>query len=152
MSKNIYKTAQGQSIDIDNLRLVNESTIAVGNMKVNARGDQVAPDGEVIKTRNELMKEQYKLNSPVVKTDKAKFAAKAIKRGPGELASAVAKEVKVEIAKPTATRSEKNTLRGSLAQSVAAPSTATPESTQSPIDDLQADLETIKPKSTIKRI
>ena len=98
------------------------------------------------------MKEQYKLNSPVVKTDKAKFAAKAIKRGPGELAAAVAKEVKVEITKPAVTSPQKNTLRGSLAQSVATPSAVTTESAGSPIDDLQADLETIKPKSTIKRI
>jgi hypothetical protein len=38
---NKYRTAHGKQLDIDKLRLVNEKTIAVGNMKVNARGDQL---------------------------------------------------------------------------------------------------------------
>lgn len=68
MSKNVYKTAGGQHINIDTMRLVNENVVAVGNMSVNARGDQVAPDGTIIKTRNEVMKEHYNRNiQPVVK-------------------------------------------------------------------------------------
>jgi len=63
---NKYRTAHGKSIDIDKLRLTNEKTIAVGNMKVNARGDQLGQGGKIIATRNELMNQQYKLHSPVI--------------------------------------------------------------------------------------
>jgi len=68
MAKNVYRTAAGQQVNVDTMRLVNEGVVAVGNMSVNARGDQVAPDGSIIKTRNEVMKEHYNRNiQPVVK-------------------------------------------------------------------------------------
>ena len=67
MGQNIRRTALGQMINIDQLRIVNETSMAVGNMNVNARGDQVAPNGNIIKTRNEIMKEHYKSQDPVVK-------------------------------------------------------------------------------------
>lgn len=60
----VYRSAQGKLVDIEKLRLANEDTIAVGNMKVNARGDQLGPGGRVVKTRNQLMKEYYALNTP----------------------------------------------------------------------------------------
>jgi hypothetical protein len=63
---NKYKTAHGKTIDIDSLRLQNEKTIAVGNMKVNARGDQLGRGGEIIQTRNQMMSQQYpKMQSPI---------------------------------------------------------------------------------------
>jgi hypothetical protein len=61
-----YKTAMGKNIDMDQLRLTNEEVIAVGNMKVNARGDELGPGGEVVRTRNQIMNDYYKLNTPVV--------------------------------------------------------------------------------------
>jgi len=64
MSK-AYRTARGVVIDMDQLRLNNEESIAVGNMKVNARGDELGPGGEVIRTRNEVMNDYYNLNTPV---------------------------------------------------------------------------------------
>lgn len=63
---NKYRTAHGKMIDIDNLRLSNEKTIAVGNMKVNARGDLLGQGGKIIETRNQQMSQQYsKMQSPV---------------------------------------------------------------------------------------
>lgn len=64
--KRVYKSALGRAIDIDSLRLANEETIAVGNMRVNARGDELGPGGEVVRTRNEVMSDYYKLNTPVI--------------------------------------------------------------------------------------
>lgn len=66
MAKNLYNTANGKVLNMDRMRLLNEKTIAVGNMSVNARGDRVAPNGEIIKTRNEIMKERRNLH-PVVR-------------------------------------------------------------------------------------
>ena len=62
---NIYRTANGKRIDIDSVRTLNENAIAIGNMKVNARGDQLGPGGKVVKTRDQVMKEYYALNTPV---------------------------------------------------------------------------------------
>jgi len=60
-----YRTAMGKNIDIDNLRLSNEDAIAVGNMKVNARGDQLGPGGQVVQGRNQSMDQFYNPNGPV---------------------------------------------------------------------------------------
>jgi hypothetical protein len=64
-----YKTANGKLVDMDGLRLKNEDTIALGNMRTNARGDELGPGGKVVKTRNERMNENYKLHSMVPKDD-----------------------------------------------------------------------------------
>lgn len=56
----IYRTAQGRQVDMERLRLQNEMTPAVGNMKVNARGDQLGPGGKVVQTREEMLDQYYK--------------------------------------------------------------------------------------------
>lgn len=61
----IYTSAHGKSIDIDRLRVANEETIAVGNMKVNARGDKLGTGGTVAETRNQVQDSYNKLNTPV---------------------------------------------------------------------------------------
>ena len=66
--KRTYKTAQGQLIDLDALRVANEDAIAVGNMHVNARGDQLGPGGVVVKTRNQTMDEYYQVQADPVET------------------------------------------------------------------------------------
>jgi hypothetical protein len=63
MKNKTYRSAQGKMVDVDMLRLRNEEVIAVGNMKVNARGDELGPGGVVVKTRNEAMDEYYKSNA-----------------------------------------------------------------------------------------
>lgn len=57
-----YRTAQGRMIDIETIKLKNEMTPALGNMRVNARGDQLGPGGKIIKTREEIMDDFYKVN------------------------------------------------------------------------------------------
>jgi hypothetical protein len=66
---NVKRTAMGNAIDMDRLRLSNENTIAIGNTRTNARGDQLGPGGKVIKTRAQLQQEYYKLNTPVADND-----------------------------------------------------------------------------------
>jgi hypothetical protein len=60
-----HRTARGIPVDMDRLRLANEQTIAVGNMKVNARGDQLGAGGKIIKTRQQVMAEKNKLKGPI---------------------------------------------------------------------------------------
>ena len=50
---------QGRMVDIEKLRASNEGVRAVGNMNVNARGDMVGSGGQIVKTKEEMMKEYY---------------------------------------------------------------------------------------------
>jgi hypothetical protein len=61
---NVYRTANGRQVDADGIRLANEHVIALGNLKVNARGDELGPGGRVVKTRDQVMKEYYALHTP----------------------------------------------------------------------------------------
>lgn len=59
MTSQIYKTAQGKAIDMGALRLQNENTRAVGNMKTNARGDIIDDQNKVIASKNQQVARQY---------------------------------------------------------------------------------------------
>lgn len=61
----VYKTAMGKTIDLDGLMAKNETSIAVGNTKTNARGDELGPGGRILRTRDQVMKEYYALKTPV---------------------------------------------------------------------------------------
>jgi hypothetical protein len=57
--KTVHRTMQGKEIDLDKLRARNESTLAVGNVRVNARGDELGPGGQIIRRREEIAEEYY---------------------------------------------------------------------------------------------
>ena len=59
MTKEIYKSARGKTVDMGALRLKNEKERAVGNMKVNARGDMIDDMNRVISTKAEQVNKQY---------------------------------------------------------------------------------------------
>jgi len=48
MSK-VYRTARGNLVNMDELRGANETRVAAGNMKVNARGDELGSGGHVVR-------------------------------------------------------------------------------------------------------
>ena len=58
MSKT-YKTAMGKTIDMGSMSVANEKIRAVGNMKVNARGDIIDSNNNIVKTRQQQLAEQY---------------------------------------------------------------------------------------------
>jgi len=60
-----YTTMQGKQIDMDLLRKKNELTPAVGNARVNARGDELGPGGKIIRKREQVIKDYYKGSMPV---------------------------------------------------------------------------------------
>lgn len=60
MTKKIYKSAMGRSVDLGALILENEHVRAVGNMGVNARGDVLDGANRVIDTKNRQVQRQYK--------------------------------------------------------------------------------------------
>ena len=72
--RKMYRTMQGRMVDIEKLRGANENVRAVGNMKVNARGDVLGPGGTVAKQKEQVMKEYYEtpkgraIDTPKLKT------------------------------------------------------------------------------------
>lgn len=59
MAGNVYRTANGKMVDMRALALKNENVRAVGNMKVNARGDVLDDSNQVIKTKPAQVHKQY---------------------------------------------------------------------------------------------
>ena len=58
----VYRTMQGKVIDLEKLMRENELLPAVGNMRVNARGDEIGPGGKIIRTREQIPAEYYRDN------------------------------------------------------------------------------------------
>lgn len=54
-----YRSAQGREIDLDKLRIRHENTLAVGNARMNARGDQLGAGGKIIKKREDTTVEYH---------------------------------------------------------------------------------------------
>lgn len=71
----VYKTMQGKQIDIDLLRQRNELTPAVGNARVNARGDELGPGGTIVRKREEVLADYYRDHPKTVPTTRAKASA-----------------------------------------------------------------------------
>ena len=71
-----YKTMQGKAVDMDLLRKRNELEIAVGNAKVNARGDELGAGGKIVKKREDVLADYYRDNPskvPVVEKGQLKM-------------------------------------------------------------------------------
>ena len=55
--RQVYRSMQGKEVDMGKLVMQNEMTMAVGNVKVNARGDELGPGGKIIKKREDSLRE-----------------------------------------------------------------------------------------------
>lgn len=65
MSRHV--TYRGTTIDMESLARENEKVPAIGNMKVNAKGDQINR-GQVTKTADQIARENHRVQSVVVST------------------------------------------------------------------------------------
>jgi hypothetical protein len=100
-----YTTMQGKQVDMDLLRKKNELTPAVGNARVNARGDELGPGGKIVRKREQVIKDYYKGSMPVAEepvvsvsdvAEEAPVVQKAVKSKTTTRA-----QQKVEAAQPT---------------------------------------------------
>lgn len=64
-ARKTYKTMRGKMVDMDKLEQRNELTPAVGNSRVNARGDELGPGGKVVRKREDIMREYYETTNKV---------------------------------------------------------------------------------------
>jgi hypothetical protein len=65
----VYTTMQGKQLDMEKLALRNELTPAVGNARVNARGDELGPGGQIIRKREDILQDYYSMNPRAVKDE-----------------------------------------------------------------------------------
>lgn len=132
----IYTSAQGQTIDMDRLRVANEETIAVGNMKVNARGDKLGTGGTVSETRNQVQDNYNRLNTSVPmelapETASAASGARVQQGAPLDLAEIPTPVESTTPVDESAANPVPN-LRSQLAQSLASPATVKQEPLKDP--------------------
>lgn len=75
MSKQIqHRSMRGKIIDMDLLRKKNELTPAIGNARVNARGDELGPGGKIVRKREDIVREYYEKNPNAVRDETGYFA------------------------------------------------------------------------------
>jgi len=65
MTTKQYRTAMGKTVDMGALMLQNETARAVGNMNVNARGDRLDSNNQVIDRKSKQAQRQYQKQSNV---------------------------------------------------------------------------------------
>ena len=58
-----YRTMQGKIVDLEKLAAKNELVPAVGNIPVNARGDELGPGGRIVRKREDIVAEYYERNT-----------------------------------------------------------------------------------------
>ena len=65
----VYTSVRGKEIDMEKLSLRNETEIAVGNAKLNARGDEIGPGGKIVRTREQILQDYYNNNPRAVQEE-----------------------------------------------------------------------------------
>lgn len=118
MSNKTHRTANGQQVSIENIRLENEHIIAVGNMKVNARGDALGPGGVPGATRQQAVNEYYNLHTPVAGGKGPSVPPKPAPNQPVADAQPVVEATPVAQAEPAAVAPKTRQPRGMLASTL----------------------------------
>ena len=57
-----HTSMRGKEVDMEKMGLRFEKTPAVGNMKVNARGDEIGEGGKIVRTREQVLQDYYAQN------------------------------------------------------------------------------------------
>jgi len=91
---------QGEQIDIEALFRRNELTQAIGNVNVNARGDELGPSGTIVKTREQKAREYYQ-------KQKARKAADALPPQPPVVEEPVPEPAPIEPPKKVSKKADK---------------------------------------------
>ena len=145
-----YRTAAGKHLDMEAMLLHNEEAIAVGNNPVNARGDEIGPDGVIVRTNAEVVQEYYANNPNAVEKSQpvASIAPDMIpdaEQHPATISPAMSVEEQPE---PEVSATPKKTPKATESQAISADPTHTAdEATQSA---LEKKIATAKKKAADK--
>jgi hypothetical protein len=67
----LHTSMRGREVDMDKLNLRFENVPAVGNAKVNARGDELGPGGAIKRTREQVLQDYYAKNPKAMQEELA---------------------------------------------------------------------------------
>ena len=67
--RKVYRSMQGKTVDMELLAQKHELTPAIGNAKMNARGDELGPGGKIIRRREDIMAAYYENNPNAVRDE-----------------------------------------------------------------------------------
>jgi hypothetical protein len=84
MTSKVYRSAQGKSVDLGTIMLQNEHVRAVGNMNVNARGDRLDSNNQVLETKPRQIQRQNARTTNVSATDVHTSSIKARQQAAAE--------------------------------------------------------------------
>ena len=149
MTQKVYRTARGKTVDVGAIRLQNEQVRAVGNMGVNARGDRIDSQGNVIDPRNQQLQRRINRQTNVsTSSGPAQSSARAVaaahvleedvfedELGPMDTAPDVIQQPPVEVAPVVAvteTPTEAPAAGGGLAAAIARAKTVKQELEKTP--------------------
>lgn len=62
--RKMYRSMQGKEVDMESLAARNETMPAVGNVRMNARGDELGPGGVIIRKREDIVNDHYNNQKP----------------------------------------------------------------------------------------
>jgi hypothetical protein len=65
----VYTSVRGKEIDMERLSLKHETEPAVGNARMNARGDELGAGGKIVKTREQILQDYYNNNPRAIKDE-----------------------------------------------------------------------------------
>ena len=87
------KTMQGKTLDISTIMAQNETTIALGNASMNARGDIIGPGGQIVRRKEQVAQEYHKRNPNAVKTVSLKELQPDVFLSPADAVTEAKKEI-----------------------------------------------------------
>jgi len=153
-----YRTANGGKVDLGALILSNENTRAAGNMGVNARGDKVNSNNEVIETRNEQIQRTYDMavnNQPV--DELPPTSIKHAKKLEKERAIIEKREANPSAVKQRPTKAELRKIKKDLPEATKDPlPVKEKESLPSAVDDaaevMSRPEKVVQPAQTLKKV
>lgn len=93
MTRKVYKSAMGKTVDLGSLILQNEGTRAVGNMNVNARGDVLDGNNRVIDQKNRQVQRQYKRTTNVSDSAPVQTSTRVAKQAATQTVDPVEEEI-----------------------------------------------------------
>jgi len=71
----MHTSMRGREVDLEKLNMIHENVPAVGNAKVNARGDELGAGGKIVRKREEVLADYYRDHPKTVPTTRAKAKA-----------------------------------------------------------------------------
>lgn len=100
------KTMRGDTLDMGQLAAMNERKVALGNARMNTRGDIVSSDGQILKSREAVSQDYYKKPKNAVRQVALRDISSEVFQTPAEAVAKLTAPKKAVEAAPVAAETE----------------------------------------------